>query len=175
MSKATNPFAGIKLSDQTRLGSGKLDQQLFAPHRPQQLPQPSTTGTEQKPEIKKSRNLENKKTRKQENKIAGLQENQKAGNLANQNVSKQESPRESISTAVLFDVNQEPTRKDTYWIAEDEFEILEDVKLELRRKFDLKVTKGELVRCAIHLLNSLYQKEGEASDIVQSFKRKKVR
>ena len=29
MSKATNPFAGIKLSDQTSLGSGKLDQQLF--------------------------------------------------------------------------------------------------------------------------------------------------
>ncbi len=77
--------------------------------------------------------------------------------------------------AVLFDVNQEPTRKDTYWIAEDEFEILEDVKRELRRKFDLKITKGELVRCAIHLLNRLYQKDGEASDIVQSLKRKKGR
>ncbi len=58
MSKATNPFAGIKLSDQTSLGSGKLDQQLFAPHRPQQLPQHATTGAEQKPE--------NKKTRKQD-------------------------------------------------------------------------------------------------------------
>ena len=102
-----------------------------------------------------------------------MQEKQKAGNLANQSAVKQEPPRESISTAVLFDVNQEPTRKDTYWIAEDEFEILEDVKRELRRKFDLKVTKSELVRCAIHLLNSLYQKEGEASDIVQRFKRKK--
>ena len=83
MSKATNPFAGIKLSDQTSLGSGgKLDQQLFAPHRPQQLPQPSTTATEQKPEIKKSRILENKKTRK---KLSVLQENKKAGNLANKN------------------------------------------------------------------------------------------
>ncbi len=39
----------------------------------------------------------------------------------------------------------------------------------------LKITKGELVRCAIHLLNRLYEKDGEASDTVQSLKRKKGR
>ncbi len=66
MSKATNPFAGIKLSDQTNLGSGKLDQQLFAPHRPQQLPQPATTGAEQKQENQKTRLLVCKKIRKLE-------------------------------------------------------------------------------------------------------------
>ena len=31
MAKSTNPFAGIKLSDQTNPGNRKLDQQLFAP------------------------------------------------------------------------------------------------------------------------------------------------
>ena len=69
MSKATNPFAGIKLSDQTNLGSGKLDQQLFAPHRPQQLPQPSTTHHWYRVKI---RNQENKKTRNLGNKNPGL-------------------------------------------------------------------------------------------------------
>ena len=83
--------------------------------------------------------------------------------------------QEQLSTLPLFDVNEEPTRKDTYWITDGEFEILEDVKRELRRKFGLKVTKGELVRCSLHLLNTLYQKDGEASTIVQSLKRKKVR
>ena len=174
MAKVTSPFAGIKLTDQTSLGSGKLDQQLFAP-RPQQLPQPSTAGAEQKPENQKSRKQESLKSRNQENNITGKQENKKAGNLANQHAGKPESAQEATNTAILFDVNQEPTRKDTYWIAEDEFEILEDVKRELRRKFDLKITKGELVRCAIHLLNQCYQNDGEASDIIQSLKRKKAR
>ncbi len=68
MSKATNPFAGIKLSDQTSLGSGKLDQQLFAPHRPQQLPQPSTANAEKKQENKKTRKQEILQTRMLENK-----------------------------------------------------------------------------------------------------------
>ncbi len=68
MSKATNPFAGIKLSDKTSLGSGKLDQQLFAPHRSQQLPQPTTTDAEQKQENQKTRKQEILRTRMRENK-----------------------------------------------------------------------------------------------------------
>jgi hypothetical protein len=175
MAKSASPFAGIKLSDQTKPGNRGLDQQLFAPARPKQLPQPTTIDADQKPENRKTSNQELWQTRKPKNKIAGIQENQQAGKPANKNAEKQELAPEATSTAMLFDVNEEPTRKDTYWIAEDEFEILEDVKRELRRKFDLKVTKGELVRCAIHLLNKHYQKDGETSDIVQSLQRKKIR
>ncbi len=174
MTKATSPFAGMKLTDQTSLGSRKLDQQLFAPARPKQSPQPANAGEEQKKENKKTRKQEFLQTSKQENKIPGKQENKKAGILGNQNAGKQELPQGYASTIPLFDVNEAPTRKDTYLIAEGEFDILEDVKRELRRKFDLKVTKGELVRCAIHLLNTLYQKDGEASAVVQSLKRKKA-
>src|SRR3712207_5261273 len=50
MAKATSPFAGIKLSDQTNPGHRKLDQQLFAPSPKKQAPpvipaqEPSVSG-----------------------------------------------------------------------------------------------------------------------------------
>ena len=81
--------------------------------------------------------------------------------------------QEQLGTLPLLDVNEEPTRKDTYWITDGEFEILEDVKRELRCKFGLKVTKGELVRCSLHLLNTLYQKDGEASTMYKALKVKR--
>ena len=114
------------------------------------------------PENWKTRKPAINKARKPENNI-----------YENQKTEKQEMHQEQLGTLPLLDVNEEPTRKDTYWITDGEFEILEDVKRELRCKFGLKVTKGELVRCSLHLLNTLYQKDGEASTMYKALKVKR--
>ena len=72
-----------------------------------------------------------------------------------------------------FDLNVKPYRKDSYLFTDDEFEALEDLKIELRRKYDLKTTKNDLARCAIGTLVRDFQKRGETSTVVVLLKTRK--
>lgn len=74
-----------------------------------------------------------------------------------------------------FDLDQRPYRKDSFLFTEEEFEALEDLKLELRRKFDLKATKNDLARCAIQNLIEDYQRRGNDSVVVKRLSKKRTK
>lgn len=76
-------------------------------------------------------------------------------------------------SSFLFDLTVTPYRKDSYLFTDHEFEALEDLKLELRRSFDLKATKQDIARCAMGYLLEDYHRNGEASFIVRHLKTKK--
>ena len=68
-----------------------------------------------------------------------------------------------------------PLWKGTFLFTQEELEALEDLKLDLRRKYDLKTTKNELARCALQgLLEDYYQRSG-SSDVLRRLKKKATR
>lgn len=143
MTKKASPFAGIKLTEQTP-SAGGLDQRLFASSTAQQQPS---------------------KTRPQVFQEVGKEAKKETGKEASQ-PGKSEGSRG-------FDLNIRPYRKDSFLFTTEEFEALEDLKLELRRKFDLKVTKNDLARSGLHYLVEDYKRHGEASIAVRRLRAKK--
>ena len=75
----------------------------------------------------------------------------------------------------MFDLSEQPYRKATFLLTDEEFELLEDLKLALRRAHGMKTSKEDIVRCGIHLLHSLYHLEGEQSSLVKSLRKKHLR
>jgi hypothetical protein len=158
--KGKSPFAGIKLTEQTPL-SGGLDQRLFS-NTPRPTPKP-----DEQPESQ-----ETKKPASQEPGILGTQE---AGSLESQEDGKpgnQEVPQQPQRTR-RFDLRQPATEKQTFTFSLDEVTALDDLKLELRRKFDLKTTKYELARLAIHALVGAYEEDGTDSPLLRSLREKR--
>jgi hypothetical protein len=74
-----------------------------------------------------------------------------------------------------FDLNITPYKNDTFLFTNEELYAIEDLKTELKRKLDLKTTKYDIVRCAIHCLMEDYQQRGEESYIVQRVQKKQAR
>jgi hypothetical protein len=70
----------------------------------------------------------------------------------------------------LFDINDNPHRKDSFLFTNKEFEALEDLKLELRRKFDFRATKNDIARCALQHLIEDYHQHKENSIVVRVLK-----
>lgn len=66
-----------------------------------------------------------------------------------------------------FDPSTRADQKYTLAFTEDELEAMEDVKLELRRRYDLKTSKVALVRCGLWELLEDYRQQGEHSRLVQ--------
>lgn len=85
-----------------------------------------------------------------------------------------EASSERVPTASSpFDLNIKPYRKDSYLFTNEEFEALEDLKIELRRKYDLKATKNDLARCAIGHLLADFQQNRDRSFVVRQLRAKK--
>jgi hypothetical protein len=108
---------------------------------------------------KEPRNLGNKETRKQSSK-----EPRNQGYLET-----------AVSAAHGFDLNITPYKNDTFLFTNEELYAIDDLKTELLRKLDLKTTKYDIVRCAIHCLVEDYRQHGDASLIVQRVRKKKPR
>ncbi len=132
-----DPFTGIHLSEQT--GAGKLDQRLFtsepspAPTKPK-LP----TKTDQpKPEEKPT-------TVETEPKKAPM-------------------PKVPVAPPARFYLEEQPLYKASFLFTEEELEKLEDLKLELRREYDVKVTKNNLIRAGLHMLLEDHAANGSRS------------
>jgi hypothetical protein len=49
---------------------------------------------------------------------------------------------------------------------------LEDAKIAITRRYDLAVTKNDLVRCAVHLLLEDFERHGEASTVLARLRRR---
>ena len=121
-----DPFAGIRLSEQTT--AAKLDQRLFAPNKPPAAPpkpQPSTKVEKPKGE---------------------------GGSPSPSGSAKMLPTKAPTVPAPRFDLREEPLYKASFVFTQGELEGLEDLKLELRREHDAKVTKNSLIRCALHMM-----------------------
>lgn len=66
-----------------------------------------------------------------------------------------------------FDLSLKPYRKDSFLFTSEEWEGLEDVKLALRRTFDVDATKNDLARCALHSLIEDFHTRGADSIAVR--------
>lgn len=73
-----------------------------------------------------------------------------------------------------FDINANPWRKDSFLFTDVEFERLEDFKLELRRRFDLKATKNDIARAAFQYIYEEYSRDPEKSAIVRHLRKKRT-
>ena len=155
MTKPASPFAGIKLSEQTSLASRDVDQRLFSAPPPvvPELRQPKDQGTLE------PRNQGSKVARKEGSKEPSRQPSLDTGN--------QEAP--------LFDINESPYRNNTFAFTTAELEAVEDLKIALQRKLDLRATKYDIIRCGVHMLIEDYRRNGKASFIVTRIGRKNSR
>ncbi len=66
-------------------------------------------------------------------------------------------------TAPRFDLDDEALYKASFLFTQPELEALEDLKLELRRQLDTKVTKNDLIRSALQMLVEDYAANGGRS------------
>lgn len=83
----------------------------------------------------------------------GQQTRQRAARPAKRPVGGPVATAESVLTKRLKPLADEaPTRKATFLVTPDEAEILEELKLQLRRRYQLKATKNDIVRAAIRLV-----------------------
>jgi len=72
-----------------------------------------------------------------------------------------------------FDINARPYRKDSFLFTDDEFNRLEDLKLELRRRHDLPATKNDIARIAFHLLFEDYGRDPAKSRVLVMLRKKR--
>jgi hypothetical protein len=128
-----DPFAGLRLSEQST--RGKLDQRLFSP-RAKGVATP----------------------------LSGTGEGTVAEHFVKANTSPPPPVRqEPLSVRTKFDLQETPLYKASFLFTQDELEALEDLKIELRRSYDQKVTKNDLIRSALHMLLEDHAAGGIAS------------
>lgn len=77
---------------------------------------------------------------------------------------------QDIDTRALEGGNERPSRKDSFLFTNEEFEALEDLKLDLRRRFAIRATKNDIVRCALQHLIEDCRSNGELSIAVRRFR-----
>lgn len=72
-----------------------------------------------------------------------------------------------------LDLSAKADQKYTSLFAVDEMELLDDIKLDVKRRFGYKTTKIDLLRCALGELIEDYQKHGNESRLVTRLKTRK--
>lgn len=75
-----------------------------------------------------------------------------------------------MATSRQFNLADEALYKATFAFTDAELAALEDLKIELKRELDTKVTKNDLMRAALHLLF-----EDDAASGDRSYARRKIR
>jgi hypothetical protein len=136
--------------------SKELEQSAFFPSR--QSPTPITERSEEpaepvEPTVKKHLSVE-------------------TGNRVNTEPRISSTPP-STPSAFHFTPGTKADQKYTLAFTEEELEIIEDIKLDLRRRFGIKTSKVELVRCGLGELIEDFQKHGDQSRLVSRLKTRK--
>ena len=145
---AKDPFAGIRLSEQT--APPKLDQRLFVAEQPN------------RPLV----------TKPAESHVAEAPVPPRPAR-SSPAVAQPTSPiPPPASLNRTFNINELPLYKASYLFTLDELEALEDLKLELRRVLDTKTTKNDLIRAALHMLVEDYRANRSQSYAVRKAKRR---
>src|SRR4051812_49149764 len=71
-----------------------------------------------------------------------------------------------------FDLNKEAPIRRAFNFTEEELYAIEDIKIELSRKYDLQVTLYDVVRIGVHEIVEDYQVNGDNSLVVKRAKSK---
>jgi hypothetical protein len=152
MAKSPSPFAGMKLTEQTPLAQSGLDQKLFS--RPTPLPE--------KPVVQE---VPEKEAAPQPRKAASVKPQ------------KRRTVEPAAAEAKGFDLNLPTEKSHTFAFTFEELWALEDLKTGLSRLIglDVRITKIDIIRSALHIILDDYRKRGEASLIVARIKTKKAR
>jgi hypothetical protein len=150
MGKSPSPFAGMKLTDQTPLGGSGVDQKLFS--RPTPLPAKPVS----------QERLEKDETPKPP--APPLVKPQKRVTI-----------EPAASEAKGFDLNLPTEKSETFAFTFEEWLALDQLKTELTRLLgvDLRVTKIDIIRCALYMIVNDYRQRGEQSFLVDRIKNKK--
>jgi hypothetical protein len=143
---ARDPYAGMNLAQPAP--APKLDQRLFAP----------TKSSPSEPAETAKRPLQRHEARPRPEGGAAAPER---------------SPVVLSSLkASRFSLDDTPLYKNSFLFTQAEQGALDDLKLELRRELDAKVTKNDLVRCAVHMLVDDYGARGNSSLLCQRLQRR---
>jgi hypothetical protein len=105
----------------------------------------------------------NKQVLLETNKKTSLQVN----NKASKQVPEELSAAAPLPTSPRFDIGVEPYTQATFKFTDDELDALDDLKRDLKRQRELKTTKQNLVRYAVHRLVEDYDQNGDESWLVQ--------
>jgi hypothetical protein len=70
-----------------------------------------------------------------------------------------------------FDLADDPDEKYGFVFTADELDALDDVKRDAKRKFGVKTSKQDLVRCAVQELIENFYTSGESSNAIQRIRR----
>src|SRR5207244_1175413 len=136
-------FAGLKLSESAPI---PVDQRLFGgePVRPQSVP------------------------------VSSPPLSQEVGKEGNREVGREAARKASqpAGRSPTFDLREKPYRKDSFLFTSQEWEALEDLKLDLRRGYAVDATKTDLARCAMHVLIEDFRRKGEDSLAVRRLREK---
>ena len=73
-----------------------------------------------------------------------------------------------------FKLDDEALYKASYVFTIQELEALEDLKLELKRELDSKVTKNDLIRAALHMLVEDYREQDQQSYVYRKVRRRRL-
>jgi hypothetical protein len=153
MAKSPSPFAGMKLTEQTPLAQSGLDQKLFS--RPTPLPEKPVP---QEPQEKQEK-----------------EEVAKPRPTSAVKSQKRAPVRSATAEGKRFDLNLPTEKSHTFAFTFEELWALEEVKTGLSRLLglDQRITKIDIIRCALHMIVDDYRQRGEQSFIVDRFKNKK--
>jgi hypothetical protein len=175
-----NVFSGMKLSNQVSPPPVPVDQRLFLPvPSPSPAVNPPIVHSVQPP----TGTLEGAPIPAARRDNTGSTKSREIGKEGNRPTSKAEVPIESArtgrpltepatKTVSRFDINEKPWRKDSFLFTDSEFDRLEDFKLELRRRFDLKATKNDIARAAFQQLYEDYTRDPAKSAVVRHLRSK---
>jgi hypothetical protein len=152
-----DPFASL----------GALDQKLFQSRK---APPASRPPVQRRP-AQSDEPRETKEPWKQVSKESSNQESLPARNLGTPESSRLAMAGESA----VLSLNQRPDRQNTYAFTTTELERLEDAKIAITRRYDLSITKNDLVRCAVQMLLDDYESHGERSAVLKRLRAKKAR
>ncbi len=154
MSRPDGAFSGVKLTEQTQVGTPSVDQRLFSASPPVRTPSP----------------LPDQQTESQQTSKEG---NQEIGKEGSSETSQETSLPGRKEEGPSLDLDATPHRKDSFLFTESEFEALEDLKLAMRRKHDLPATKNDIARLALHHIAEDYHRNPDRSIVVSRLKRKR--
>lgn len=164
MARPFSPFAGIKLTDQTRSPAGGTDQRLFAA-TPRPVSKPALPPNDTPPPSGSVPSSTNQP----------IKEPTKVASLEPRNLGSKEDQARRGGGETAFDLNQVPERSNTYSFTEAELWAIEDVKTVLERQYGLRATKYDIVRCGVHVIVEDFRRKGEQSIVVQRMRGKRER
>lgn len=164
-----NPFSGLKLSEQFGSPAPGPDQQLFTTPTPPAPTSPQGPSTPPRPSSASGTTTSDQAESRQ------VAEALLGGKEGSREIGKEASLEGKRVVPRLFNLDDQPYRKDSFLFTSEEFEKFDDVKLDLRRSHDIKATKNDLARCAMGYLIEDYERRGSDSELVKRLQRRRIK